>query len=116
MKGWIILALLSGALYYLYTETDKLDAPIAKTEEVIQKIENKVSSAMGTQIIKIDQNLTKARKEILARLSAPEVEEFNKIPLTEEGIADFKESYCGTKATEHPIFSRDNLLFICDNL
>lgn len=64
MKGWIILAFLCGALYYLYTETDKLDAPIAKTEEMVQKIENKVSSAMGTQIIKMDQNLTKVRKDI----------------------------------------------------
>ncbi|ABI40980.1 conserved hypothetical protein [Shewanella sp. MR-4] len=116
MKGWIILALLCGALYYLYTETDKLDAPIAKTEEMVQKIENKMGSMTGTQIIKIDQKRTKARKDILERLSAPEVEEFNKIPLTEDGIADFKEIYCGTKAPEHPIFSRDNLFFICDNL
>ena len=116
MKGWLIIALLCGALYYLYTETDKLDAPIAKTEEMVQKIESKVSSAMGTQIIKINQNLTKARTEILERLSASEAEEFNKIPLTEDGIADFKENYCGTTATEHSIFSRDNLLFICDNL
>lgn len=99
MKGWIILALLCGALYYLYTETDKLDAPIAKTEEMVQKIENKMGSMTGTQIIKIDQKRTKARKEILERLSAPEVEEFNKIPLTEDGIADFKDSYCGTKAS-----------------
>lgn len=116
MKGWIILALLCGALYYLYTETDKLDAPIAKTEEMVQKIESKVSSAMGTQIIKMDQNLTKVRKDILERLSAAEIEEFNKIPLTEDGIADFKESYCGTNAVEHSTFSQDNLLFICDNL
>ena len=41
MKGWIILALLAGALYYLYTETDKLDAPIAQTEAMVKKIENK---------------------------------------------------------------------------
>lgn len=116
MKGWIILALLCGALYYLYTETDKLDAPIAEAEEIVQKIENKVSSAMGTQIIKMDQNLTKVRKDILERLSAAEVEEFNKIPLTADGIAYFKENYCGTNAVEHPIFSQDNQLFICDNL
>ncbi|MEL4432059.1 hypothetical protein [Shewanella mangrovisoli] len=116
MKGWIILALLCGALYYLYTETDKLDAPIAKTEEMVQKIENKMGSMTGTQIIKIDQKRTKARTAILERLSAPEVEEFNKIPLTEDGIADFKDSYCDTKAPEHPIFSRDNLFYICDNL
>lgn len=37
MKGWLILALLAGALYYLYTETDKLDAPIAKTEAMVKK-------------------------------------------------------------------------------
>ncbi|MCP3129190.1 hypothetical protein [Shewanella sp. KJ2020] len=116
MKGWIILALLCGALYYLYTETDKLDAPIAKTEEVIKKVENKLDSMTGTNIIKIDQKLAKARKDILERLSAPELEEFNKLPLTPDAIADFKETYCGAKSPEHPVFSRDNRLYICDNL
>ncbi len=116
MKGWILLALLCGALYYLYTETDKLDTPIAKTEEIVQKVEDKVSSMTGTQLIKIDKKLAQSRKEILERLSAPELEAFNKIPLTEDGITDFKASYCGTKAPEHPVLSKDNLLFICDNL
>lgn len=116
MKGWIILALLAGALYYLYTETDKLDALIAEVQTIIKDVKNKAQSISGTQIIKIDQQLAKARKEIVERLSAPELEEFNKIPFTPDAIADFKKTYCGTKAPEHPVFSRDNLLYICDHL
>lgn len=116
MKGWIILALLAGALYYLYTETDKLDAPIAQTEAMVKKIENKVDSMTGTKIIKIDHKLAKARTDIIERLSTIELEAFNKIPLTAESIADFKANHCGTRAPEHSVFSKDNLLYICDNL
>ncbi|MGL5358450.1 MAG: hypothetical protein ACRDBI_01860 [Shewanella sp.] len=116
MKGWIILALLAGALYYLYTETDKLDAPIAKVENLATKVEHKLDSMTGTQIIKIDKKLAQARQDILERLSSTELTEFNKIPLTADAIADFKAEYCGTNATKHPVFSRDNLLYICDNL
>ncbi|QYJ78804.1 hypothetical protein [Shewanella acanthi] len=116
MKGWILIAIICGVIYYLYTETDKLDEPIEKTEQMVKKIEDKVGSMTGTQIIKINQQRTQARKAILERLSAAELEEFNKIPLTEDGIADFKESYCNSKYPEHPVFSRDNLFYICDKL
>lgn len=116
MKGWIILALLAGALYYLYTETDKLDVPIAKTEAMVKKIENKVDSITGTQIIKIDHKLAKVRTDIVERLSALELNAFNQIPMTPESIADFKAHYCGTMAPEHPVFSKDNQLYLCDNL
>ncbi|MGL4937069.1 hypothetical protein [Shewanella sp.] len=116
MKGWIILALLAGALYYLYTKTDKLDAPIAAAQDIVHKIQHKLDSMTGTQIIKIDKKVAQARQDILERLSSTELAEFNKIPLTTDAIADFKEQYCGPNATKHPVFSRDNLLYICDNL
>ncbi|MCU7978031.1 hypothetical protein L5M43_22750 [Shewanella sp. SW36] len=116
MKGWIILALLAGALYYLYTETDKLDVPIAKTEAMIKEIENKVDSMTGTKIIKIDHKLAKVRTDIIERLSTLELEAFNQIPMTPESIADFKANYCGTMAPQHPVFSKDNQLYLCDHL
>lgn len=116
MKGWIILALLCSALYYLYTETDKLDAPIAKTKEIVTRLKDKLDSKTGTHIIKIDQKLAKAREDIVERLSAPELTEFNKFQLAPDAITNFKETYCSAKSPQHPVFSRDNLLYICDHL
>ncbi|MGL5046898.1 MAG: hypothetical protein ACRC6S_04905 [Shewanella sp.] len=116
MKGWIILALLAGVLYYLYTETDKLDVPIAKTEAMVKKIENKVDSMTGTKIIKVDPKLAKKRTEIIERLSTIEIDTFNQISMTSESITDFKTDYCGTMAPQHPVLSKDNQLYLCDHL
>ena len=38
-----------GCFVFLYTETDKLDAPIAKTEAMVKKIENKVGLYDGNK-------------------------------------------------------------------
>ena len=69
----------------------------------------------GTKIIKIDHKLAKVRTDIVERLSTLELEAFNQIPMTPESIADFKVNYCGTMAPEHPVFSKDNQLYLCDH-
>lgn len=116
MKGWIILALIGGGIYYLATQTDKLDEPIAKTEAFVAGVEKKVDSMTGTQIIKIDHKAQKVRTDIIERLSIPELQVFNQMQLTPEAIAQFKADYCGTRAPQKTVYSRDNLLYLCDNL
>ena len=117
MKGWIILALLAGALYYLYTETDKLDKPIASAEELMNKIERKLDSMTGTSIIKVDRKKTASLKSAIAeRLSTPELAELNQVLTSSETLVEFKAEYCISPAYSHPVFSKDNLQFICDHL
>ncbi|ABM01837.1 conserved hypothetical protein [Shewanella amazonensis SB2B] len=116
MRGWIILALIAGGLYYLYTETDKLDEPIAETQMVLKKIERKLDSLTGTQIIRVDGRLQKLKAEIGQRLTAAELSEFDAVLTDKNSVMDFKESYCEKSGVSHPVFDKENLLFICDNL
>lgn len=116
MRGWIIIAALAGGLYYLYTETDKLDEPIAETQAVLKKIERKLDSLTGTQIIRVDGRLQKLKSEIGERLSAAELDEFDAVLTDKNSVLDFKAEYCSGNKNSHPVFDRENLQFICDNL
>ncbi|QSX30072.1 hypothetical protein JYB88_18180 [Shewanella cyperi] len=116
MKGWIILALVAGGLYYLYTETDKLDEPIAQTEEILKKIERKLDAMTGTRIIRVDRNVAQLKSELASRFTPSELSEFNSVLSNRDTLEDFKEEYCGSSNATHPIFSNDNLLYLCDHL
>lgn len=116
MRGWIILAALAGGLYYLYTETDKLDEPIAETQAVLKKIERKLDSLTGTQIIRVDGRLQKLKAEMGERLSSAELSEFDAVLTDKNSVIDFKTEYCGSANATHPVFDKENLQFICDNL
>ena len=116
MKGWIILAILAGVLYYLVTQTDKLDEPIAQTEALVKKIERKLDAMTSTQIIRLDQKKARLKADIAERLSASELQELDNILTTPDTLMDFKDEYCRGNVISHPVFNKDNLLFICDNL
>ncbi|MCL1076372.1 hypothetical protein [Shewanella dokdonensis] len=115
MRGWIILAVLAAVIYYLATKTDKLDQPIAKTEALLNKIEHKLDTMTGTQIIRIDQKRTKLRASLAERLSDAELQELNRVLESPDAFTDFKDKYCKGNVVSHPLFSKDNLQFICDN-
>ncbi|WP_372870759.1 hypothetical protein [Shewanella sp.] len=116
MRGWIILAVIAGGLYYLYTETDKLDEPIAETQAVLKKIERKLDSLTGTKIIRVDGQLQNLKAEIGKRLSSAELSEFDTVLTDKNSLSDFKAQYCGSASATHPVFGKENLQFICDNL
>lgn len=116
MKGWIILALLAGALYYLYTETDKLDAPIEGAEALLSKIERKLDAMTGTKIIKLDRKVAALKSEIAERLSTAELEELDQVLSSVDTLEDFKTNHCYSLSTSGTPFSKENLEFICDKL
>ncbi|RTR27404.1 hypothetical protein [Shewanella atlantica] len=116
MRGWIILGLGAGLLYYVATETNKLDEPIAKSDELLQKIERKLDSLTGTKIIRVDNRIAHLKKEIGQRMSERELLALDKILASEYALQDFKDEYCSGKAKQHDSFNKDNLFFICDKL
>lgn len=116
MRGWIILGIGAGLLYYVATETNKLDEPIAKSDELLQKIERKLDSLTGTKIIRVDSRVAHLKKEIGQRMSERELLALDKILASEYALQDFKDEYCSGKAKQHGSFSKDNLFFICDRL
>ena len=116
MKGWILIALVAGGVYYLATKTDKLDEPIAQTEVMLKKIEHKLDAMTGTQIIRIDKKKSQLLASIGDRLSSAELSELDNVLSTPDDFTEFKTQYCDGNVLSHPVFSRDNLQFICDNL
>lgn len=116
MKGWILIAIVAGGVYYLATRTDKLDEPIAQTEVILKKIERKLDAMTGTQIIRINKKKAHLLTTIDDRLSNAELSELNNVLSTPDSFTEFKDQYCHGNEFSHPVFSRDNLQFICDNL
>ncbi|QLE87581.1 hypothetical protein FLM48_22395 [Shewanella sp. Scap07] len=116
MKGWIILAIGVGVLYYLATETNELDKPIAQTEALLSQIENKIDAMTGTQIIKVDNRINNIKDEISDRLSNAELVVLDAILASEQSVSEYKQSFCGSKAPRHNDLSRDNQRFICDKI
>ncbi|QSX33647.1 hypothetical protein JYB87_18390 [Shewanella avicenniae] len=116
MKGWILIAIAAGVIYYLATRTDKLDEPIAQTEAMLNKIERKLDAMTGTQIIRIDKKKAQLKASIGERLSGTELTELDSILSSADSFSEFKDEYCQANVSSHPVFSRDNLQFICDNL
>ncbi|GIU48941.1 hypothetical protein TUM4438_31450 [Shewanella sairae] len=116
MKGWIILAIIGGILYYLYTETDTLDEPIAEVEGIFQQAENKLDSMTGTQIQRVDHTLDILKSDIADRLSATENQALQAISQSKQTLSEFKQDFCGSHAQKHSVFSKENQTYICDQL
>ncbi|MGS0682539.1 hypothetical protein ACVBIL_15425 [Shewanella sp. 125m-7] len=116
MKGWIILAIIAGIVYYLYTQTDTLDEPIAEVEGIFQQAEDKLDSMTGTQIQRADNTLNLLKTDIADRLSATEQQALQLITQSQTKLNEFKTEFCGTGANKHSAFSKENQTYICDKL
>jgi hypothetical protein len=116
MRGWIILGVGVGLLYYLATETDKLDEPIAQTDALMAKIERKLDAMTGTKIIKVDRQLSQLKTDIANRLTKVELAALDGILASEQTLLEFKEEYCGDNASRFTVLSKENQTFICDKL
>lgn len=114
MRGWILLAIIGGTIYYFATETDKLDEPKAYIESIFSSAEKKLKSATGTKIQRIDKQVPLIKEAFYERLSTVEIRELDGTFTSPEAIIEFKEEYCNGKS--HPVFSRENLQFICDKI
>ncbi|MEH6736534.1 MAG: hypothetical protein V7690_18080 [Shewanella sp.] len=115
MRGWIGLAIIAGIIYYSATETDKLDKPINDIKTMFTKADKKLDSMTGTKIIKIDKHIPQVKEEIYKRLSTIEIRELDGVFTSNEAISEFKIEYCHSSA-RHPVFSTENLQFICDKI
>tara|TARA_R110000868_G_scaffold117434_2_gene311919 strand:+ start:651 stop:998 length:348 start_codon:yes stop_codon:yes gene_type:complete len=115
MRGWIGLAIITGVIYYFATETDKLDKPINDIKTMFTKADKKLDSMTGTKIIKIDKHIPQVKEEIYKRLSTIEIRELDGVFTSNEAISEFKIEYCHSSA-RHPVFSTENLQFICDKI
>ncbi|MFQ6372492.1 hypothetical protein [Shewanella sp. YIC-542] len=115
MRGWIILAGVGGLIYYLATQTHTLDEPIATTEVLLNKIEQRLDAMTGTQIIRMEKKHAQLKAALSERLSNAELQELNHVLESQYTVADFKAEYCRGNVLTHPVFSKDNLQFICDN-
>ncbi|MEZ9236349.1 MULTISPECIES: hypothetical protein [unclassified Shewanella] len=115
MRGWILIALIAGVIYYFATETDKLDEPIAEIQSVMDNADDKISSMTGTKIIRKSDKVIKIPSGVIERLSGKEVNAFKDIFTNNESVANFKSEYCGF-GSKHPIFGKDNLQLICDKI
>ena len=116
MKGGIILGLGAGVLYYMATETNMLDEPMAQTDAFLQKIERKLDATTGTKIIKVDNKTSQLKQEISQRMSTGELGALDDILESEYSVQSFKDEYCNGSAPRHESLSRDNLQYICDKL
>lgn len=116
MRGWIILGLGVGLLYYVATETNKLDEPIAQSEALLQKIERKIQAMTGTTIIKANNRVSKLKQEIAERLSPSELSALDEILDSEDSLGEFKTEYCAGSSLKHKSLSQENIDFICDKL
>lgn len=116
MKGWIILGIAVGTVYYFATETDKLDKPIAQAESALKTVERKVESMTGTTIIKVDKRVENLKAELASRLSTKEITALDELLTDTHSIEDFKEDFCENIETSTGLFTKENLRYICDSL
>ena len=116
MRGWIGLAIIAGIIYYFATETNKLDEPIDYVKSIFISADKKLSSMTGTKIQRIDTKIPALKEKIYERLSTIEIRELDGVFTDSEAIADFKQEYCLNSKASHPVFSRENLQFICDKI
>ncbi len=115
MRGWILIALIGGGIYYFATETDKLDKPIAEIQSVINGAETKLDSMTGTKITRKENNVPKIPSSVIERLTSSELSELQSSFTTHESLAEFKDDYCGF-GLSNPVISKENLQFICDKI
>ena len=115
MRGWILIALIGGVIYYFATETDKLDKPIADVTSVINSAEKQFDSMTGTKIIKKGDSVPTIPSGVIERLTNQERLELQSAFSDNESAIEFKEDYCGF-GLAHPVISKENLQFICDKI
>ncbi|MCL1067984.1 hypothetical protein L2735_14410 [Shewanella olleyana] len=115
MRGWILIALIGGVIYYFATETDKLDEPIAEIQSVLNSADEKVTSMTGTKIIRKSDKVISMPSGVIERLSSKEALEFKSIFTDNATVAAFDDEYCGFGA-KHPVFGKENLQLICDKI
>ncbi|PMG74930.1 hypothetical protein BCU84_17750 [Shewanella sp. 10N.286.51.B7] len=115
MRGWILIALIGGVIYYFATETNKLDEPIAEIQSVINSADDKVTSMTGTKIIRKSEKVIAIPSGVIERLSDKEASEFKAIFTDNSTVAAFKDDYCGFGA-RHPVIGKENLQLICDKI
>lgn len=116
MRGWIGLAIIGAIIYYFATETNKLDEPIEYVQTMFTTADKKISSMTGTTIQRVDHKIPIIKEKIYERLSTIEIRELDGVFTDSDSIAEFKEAYCSSSKESHPVFSRDNLQFICDQI
>lgn len=116
MKGWILIGLVAGVIYYFATETDKLDKPISDANGIITNLGRKLDSMTGTKIIKVDNRIKQLKAQISERLSSSEQKELDYIFNSQNNIEDFKSDFCSSSNPTHPVLSKENLAYICDSL
>ncbi|WP_076541871.1 hypothetical protein [Shewanella sp. UCD-KL21] len=115
MRGWILIALIGGVIYYFATDTDKLDEPIAAVESVFNDAEKKIKSMTGTKITRKEEFIPTIPSDVIERLTAKELSELKSVFTDNESVSAFKDEYCGFGLT-HPAISKQNLQFICDKI
>ncbi|GGI88978.1 hypothetical protein GCM10007978_28330 [Shewanella hanedai] len=116
MRGWIVLGLGVGLLYYTATETNKLDETIAQSESMLHKVQSKIQDMTGTTAIKTNDRLPILTQEIAERLSPSELSALNDILDSPDSLEEFKASYCSSSTPEHKSLSQENIYFICDKI
>ncbi|WP_434953301.1 hypothetical protein ACRWQL_10170 [Shewanella sp. HL-SH4] len=116
MRGWIGLAIIGGIIYYFATETNKLDEPIEYVQTMFTTADKKVTSMTGTTIQRVDHKIPIIKEKIYERLSTIEIRELDGVFIDSDSITKFKKEYCSRSTRNHPVFSRDNLQFICDQI
>ncbi|WP_394390467.1 hypothetical protein [Shewanella woodyi] len=116
MRGWIILGLGVGLLYYVATETNKLDEPIAQSEAMLEETVRKIQGMTGTTAIKTNDKVPQLKREIAERLSPKELSTLDQIISSPSSLRSFKEEYCSGITPKHDSLSQENIYFVCDKL
>jgi len=116
MKGWMLLVLASASVYYLYTETDALDASIAEVTAIVEQAKQKAITVTGTKAVKAEGQLEILQTDIAERLSSAERNVFKVISQSQVELNRYKQDYCGDGAINHRYLSKENQLYICDKL
>ncbi|WOT05221.1 hypothetical protein [Shewanella youngdeokensis] len=116
MKGWVLLVLIAGGIYYLYTETDTLDDPYADMQAIYEESQTKLQGMTGTQLKHIDDKVDIITTDIAERLSSTEQKALGLITQSQDKLEEYKEQFCGGGAEQHHSFSKENQMFICDHL
>ncbi|MGI2261359.1 hypothetical protein [Shewanella sp. GXUN23E] len=116
MKGWLILGILAGGIYYLYNNTDIFNEQKTEAQTQYQAFENKVKNMTSTQITRVDNQLGDIRANFRKRMNKAEQAELELITSSRETISDFKDNFCTESVPSHPVFSRENTRALCDLL
>ncbi|BDM66180.1 hypothetical protein NFHSH190041_36320 [Shewanella sp. NFH-SH190041] len=116
MRQLITLGLLLAAGYYLYLETDLLTASSDKAAQLQTEIRQTVAAFTGTDIIRTHTKPMPDKHRFTVRMSKPEQTELDIIFTSPETLNNFVDTICQSANPTHPVFSRDNTRYLCDQL